>query len=69
MYLLGPVEIHLAGGERVSVRLGRGGRSGGMLMAHRQSSLRGLLREQAAAADAAVSAWETLFFLSAVARW
>lgn len=55
MYLLGsPVEIHLAGGERVSVRLGRGGRSGGMLMAHRQS--RGtVLRAQAAAAAAAAA--------------
>lgn len=32
--LLGsPVEIHLAGGERESVRLGRGGRSGDMLTA------------------------------------
>lgn len=56
VYLLGsPVEIHLAGGERVSARLGRGGRSGGMLMAHRQS--RGsLLRAQAAAVAAAAAA-------------
>lgn len=52
MYLLGsPVEIHLAGGERESVRLGRGGRSGGMLMALRQSS--GLLLWAQAAAAAA----------------
>lgn len=56
VYLLGsPVEIHFAGGERASARLGRGGRSGGMLMAHRQS--RGLLlRAQAAAVAAAAAA-------------
>lgn len=61
MYLLGsPVEIHLAGGERESVRLGRGGRSGGMLMAHRQS--RGmLLRARTAAAPAAAAAHGSLF--------
>ena len=57
VYLLGsPVEIHFAGGERASARLGRGGRSGGMLMAHRQS--RGLLlRAQAAAVAAAAAAF------------
>lgn len=60
MYLLGsPVEIHLAAGERVSVRLGRRGRSGGMLMAHRPS--RGTLLRAQAAADAAAAARGSLF--------
>lgn len=65
VYLLGsPVEIHLAGGERESVRLGRGGRRGCMLMAHRQSK-ESVLRAQAAAAAAvaaaAAAAPESLF--------
>lgn len=59
VYLLSsPVEIHLAGGERVSVWLGGGGRSGGMLMAHRQS--RTLLWTRAAAAGVA-AVWGSLF--------
>lgn len=52
VYLLGsPVEIHLAGGERQSVRLGQGGRSGDILIALRQG--RTLFQAQAAAAAAA----------------
>lgn len=51
VYLLGsPVEIHLAGGERQSVMLGRGGRSGGMLMARRQGRVVPLRARAAAAA-------------------
>lgn len=70
MDLLGsPVEIHLAAGEGVSVRLrtagggGReGGRSGGMLTAHRQSRGPLPLRERPAAASTdAASVHRTLF--------
>lgn len=64
VYLLGsPVEIHLAGGDRASVRLGRGGgRSGGMLIAHRQSGRRRLRDQAAAAAAAAAAALRGSFF-------
>lgn len=58
MDLLGsPVEIHLAGGEQQSMRLGRGGQSGGMLTVLRQGS--GLLL-WAQAAIAAVD-WGSSF--------
>lgn len=51
--LWSPVEIHLAGVERRSLRLGRGGRSGVMLSALRQSK-RLLVRVRA---EVAAAAW------------
>lgn len=71
VYFLGsPVEIHLAGGERVSVRLRRGGRSGGMLTAQRRSG-KTLLRTRpavAASVAAASAAGRSLFFISCSAE-
>lgn len=65
MDLLGsPVEIHLASGERESVRLERGGQSGVMLTERGA----GGARARAAVADAAAAASQRSLFLGQTAE-